>query len=88
MQSADVFDPRGYREFMSQAPHGLPGPWEATDTARVVQALRRSGPRPMRELGADQDFEEWPEKRLEAAVVAAWSRNLISIDPSDLLFAL
>jgi len=42
----------------------------------------------MRELGADQDFEKWPEKRLEAAVVAAWSRNLISIDPSDLLVAL
>jgi len=42
----------------------------------------------MRELGADQDFEGWPEKRLEAAVVSAWSRNLISIDPSDLLVAL
>ena len=42
----------------------------------------------MRELGADQDFEGWPAKRLEAAVVTAWSRNLISIDPSDLLVAL
>lgn len=56
--------------------------------AQVLLALRRSGPRPLAELLDDPDLEGWSARRLEDAVVSAWSRNLISIDSSDLLVAL
>jgi hypothetical protein len=73
---------------MVDAQHHVSGPWEQTDVARVVRALRRSGPRPLGDLARDPDLADWPPERVEDAVVGAWSHNLISIDPRDLLVAL
>ena len=85
---ADGSDPRGYRWSMTQAHGPLPGPWEDTDGARVVHALRRSGPLPMRDLNLEPEFVGWSAQRLEHAVIAAWSRNLIYVDQRDLLVAI
>ena len=73
---------------MVHAEHHVSGPWEQTDVARVVRVLRRSGPQPLGELASDPDLAGWSAERVEHAVVSARSRNLISIDPRDLLVAL
>jgi len=73
---------------MVDAQHSVSGPSEQADAARVLRALRRSGPQPLKELARDPDLADWPPERVEHAVVTAWSRNLISIDPRDLLVAL
>ena len=73
---------------MVDAEHSVSGPWEQTDVARVLRALRRSGPQAFGELTRNPDLADWPTERIEHAVVTAWSRNLISIDPRDLLVAL
>jgi hypothetical protein len=64
------------------------GAWAETDVARVVSVLRRSGPQDLRALVDDPALAPWPPQRVEDAVVSAWSRNLISVDPGDLLVAL
>ena len=72
---------------MSQAQRDLSRAWAEADVAHVLRVLRRA-PRPMSELLEDEDLAGWSSRRLEEAVVSAWSRNLISINPSDLLVAL
>jgi len=73
---------------MTEARRELPGPWHEPDVAVVLAALRGSGPRGVRDLQHDDAFATWPRRRLEDAVVSAWSRNLISVDPLDQLFVL
>jgi hypothetical protein len=66
----------------------LPGPWDDTDVARVLRALHRAGPLPLRDLSHEPDLLDWPAQRIEHAVVSAWARNLISFDNRDLVVAL
>jgi hypothetical protein len=73
---------------MSEAHRTLPGPWEEGDVARIVNALRRSGPLPIRDLPREPEFAGWAIQRIEHAVISAWSRNLIFIDQGDQLVAL
>lgn len=73
---------------MSQVQRNLPGAWEQSDVARVVSALRQAGPMPLGELLDHPDLEGWPGDRINDAVVSAWSRDLISIDPRDLVVVL
>jgi hypothetical protein len=54
----------------------------------VVGTLRRSGPLGLDELCDEPELVDWPVRRVEQAVVTAWSHNLIFIDPRDLLVAL
>jgi hypothetical protein len=53
-----------------------------------VGTLRRSGPLGLDELCDQPDFVDWPARRVEQAVITAWSDNLIFVDPRDLLVAL
>jgi hypothetical protein len=78
----------GYRDNMTEAPRSICRPSEEADLARVVGTLRRSGPLGLDELCDEPEFLDWPAQRVEQAVVAAWSHNLIFIDPRDLLVAL
>jgi hypothetical protein len=73
---------------MTEAHRTLPGPWEDADVARIIRALRRSGPLLLRDLTREPELVGWPAQRIEHAVVSAWSRNLIFIDQRDLLVAL
>lgn len=73
---------------MSQVQRSLPRTGDRSDVARVVCALRQSGPMSMSELLEHPDLADWPSHRIDEAVVAAWSRDLISIDPRDLLVVL
>lgn len=59
-----------------------------SDVAQVLRALRQSGPMPLRELQDHPELDGWQAARVDDAVVAAWSRDLISIDPRDLLVVL
>lgn len=73
---------------MSQAETSLPRTWEQTDVAHVVRALRSTGPLPLADIDELPDLDAWPPERIRAAVVTAWSQDLISIDPRDLLVVL
>ena len=85
----DDFGARGYREYMTEVQgHLRVGPWEESDADRVVRVLHRSGPLPLRDLGQTPDLADWPNQRIQHAVVTAWSRNLIFVDTSDQLVAL
>jgi hypothetical protein len=85
----DDSGPHGYRkDMMTEVLHGIPRPREESDLARVVGTLRRSGPLGLDELCDQPDFVDWPARRVEQAVITAWSDNLIFIDPRDLLVAL
>jgi hypothetical protein len=64
------------------------GPWDDADVTLVLRVLHRSGPLPMSELSQSQDLAGWTRRRVEHAVVTAWSRNLIFVDARDLLVAL
>ena len=73
---------------MSQAQRDLTASREEADATLVLRALRRHGPLPLTELYDEPPLDGWSSERLQGAVVAAWSQNLISIDPGDLLIAL
>jgi hypothetical protein len=73
---------------MSQAQRDLSRAWAEADVAHVLRVLRRSGPRLLSDLLDDEDLAGWSSRRLQEAVVSAWSRNLISITAGDLLVAL
>lgn len=73
---------------MSQAQRDLPRAWAEADVAHVLGVLRHAGPRLLTELMDDDAFNGWSSQRLEDAVVSAWSRNVISITPGDLVVAL
>ena len=72
---------------MSQVQRILTGTSES-DVAQVLHALRQSGPMPLDELQDHAELDGWQVGRVNDAVVAAWSRDLISIDPGDLLVVL
>jgi hypothetical protein len=59
-----------------------------SDVVDMVRALHRAGPLSMHDLARVPDLDTWPGTRLEHAVVVAWSRNLIFVDPRDQLVAL
>jgi hypothetical protein len=59
-----------------------------SDVTQVVRALHRTGPLPLGELARVPDLNGWPGTRIEHAVIVAWSRNLIFVDPGDQLVAL
>jgi hypothetical protein len=61
---------------------------EESDLACVLSTLRHSGPLELEDLRDAPEIADWPARRLEQAVVTAWSRNLISVDRRDLLVAL
>jgi hypothetical protein len=73
---------------MSEVQRSLPGAWDQSDVTRVLHALRHSGPMPVSELQDHPDLDGWHSDRVYDAVVAAWSHDLISIDPRDLLIVL
>jgi hypothetical protein len=73
---------------MTEAPRSIPLPRDENDLARVVGTLRRSGPLGLDELCDEPELVDGPVRRVEQAVVTAWSHNLIFIDPRDLLVAL
>lgn len=64
------------------------GAWESGDVDLFVEALRRVGPMPLRELGEESEIAGWPAERVRQAVVSAWSENRIYVDAGDLLVAL
>jgi hypothetical protein len=66
----------------------LEGSSPEADVTAVVRALHRSGPLSLLDLGRVPGLNAWPGTRLEHAVVVAWSRNLIFVDPGDQLVAL
>ena len=70
---------------LERPPHGSS---PDADVTEVVRALHRTGPLPLDELALVPDLDEWPDTRLEHAVISAWSRNLIFVDSRDLLVAL
>jgi len=61
---------------------------DTEDVARVLRVLHHTGPLPLRDLVDDPELETWTHERIEHAVVAAWSRSLIFVDPRDLLVPL
>ena len=73
---------------MTEAHRSLAEVRGETDLACIVGTLRRSGPLRLVELHDEPALADWPNQRLEQAVVTAWSQNLISIDQRDLLIAL
>ena len=72
---------------MSQPQRILPETSES-DVDQVLRVLRQSGPMPLRELQDHPEFDGWQAGRVNDAVVVAWSRDRISIDPRDLLVVL
>jgi hypothetical protein len=58
------------------------------DAAQVTRTLRRVGPLHLDELAQEPDLLEWSTGRIERAVTTAWARNMIFVDPRDLLVAL
>lgn len=58
------------------------------DVATVVRALKERGPTAIPDLCRDPRTRDWSRERIEAAIVAAWSRNLIFVDCRDNLVAL
>ncbi|HEX2893486.1 MAG TPA: hypothetical protein VHO29_05730 [Marmoricola sp.] len=73
---------------MSQVQRAPSRTWVETDVAQMLRALRSSGPVSLADLLDDPELDGWSARRLEHAVVMAWSDSLISIDPRDLLVAL
>lgn len=67
---------------------GTAGLQPERDAAQVARTLRRVGPLPLADLGHEPDLVGWSARRIENAVVSAWSRNLIFIDPRDQLVAI
>lgn len=70
---------------MTESPRGLPHQWEENDVSQVVLALHRSGPLRLQDLPGEPGLAHWTAARLEEAVVAAWSRDLIFVDSRDRL---
>lgn len=59
-----------------------------TDRDVVVDLLRRSGPRTIGALREERPLRQWPDARIEHAVVQAWADSRLSIDVEDRLIAL
>ena len=66
----------------------LPSPRVDSDVACVVNALHRSGPIDLGDLGDQPQLTNWGRQRLEHAVVSAWASDLISFDSRDLIVVL
>lgn len=59
-----------------------------TDRDVVVNLLRRIGPRTITDLRDDASMAQWPETRVERAVIQAWADSRVTIDVEDRLVAL
>lgn len=68
--------------------HPTVAPSREADVVEVVRALQGAGPLSLPDLARVPGLDTWPDTRLEDAVIAAWSRLLISVDPRDRLVAL
>jgi hypothetical protein len=73
---------------MNAVQHHVPDLERDTDAARVVAALRRTGPATLTDLRAEPEIGTWETDRVQAAVTAAWTRTLIFVDAHDRLVAL